>query len=608
MSAFLFALFSCSHPSTTGSSGRPGTTARGLLDVFPSAELVGDDGKLAIPEGALPQAEGGTPFPVDRVNWRDGFSVVQTSVITLDVQVDPASLPGLDALDAPGSVQMWDLDTGEWIRTFAEVDANDTGDELPVVLVRPMEPMTPGHRVAVAVTTDVRTVDGQSLEPVPWFAAAVAGRPGDGVDGAHYQALAQQLEALGVTNLALAFDFPVGDGTLPLTSVLVDLSTPSSHAFTIEENTDDGDDLPPGIWKRLAGTFPTDNWLVDDLNLQTDDAGVPQKQGTTDAKLYAYIPESARDAPPGTVPVWLFGHGIFGKPDDYLDDPEDSSAVEDLANRAGAIVIATVWRGLTRDDEGGAIDIAYDFGKFPLLTDRLVQGMANTVALGRLALHGDLFDDPVFEGLPDPSHLYYYGISLGGIEGAVLMANDSEVEHGVLHVGGSDWSTMLERSTQFITFSLMVGSKVASARDRQLLYSASQLFWDPVDPADYAAELQGRSVLWQEAIGDDQVPNMTTELLARGVGATLLEPSVTTPAGIPTAPAPLIGPALAQFDPETPDYEDTNTQSAVTGAHSAIRTYEGARKQTLRFLDPDDPGVVETYCGDAPCSKDNPGG
>jgi hypothetical protein len=45
----------------------------------------------------------------------------------------------------------------------------------------------------------------------------------------------------------------------------------------------------------------------------------------------------------------------------------------------------------------------------------------------------------------------------------------------------------------------------------------------------------------------------------------------------------------------------------VTGAHDAPRHWEGQQAQVLRFLDSEDPGVVEHYCGDAVCSASNTG-
>ena len=143
--------------------------------------------------------------------------------------------------------------------------------------------------------------------------------------------------------------------------------------------------------------------------------------------------------------------------------------------------------------------------------------------------------------------------------------------------------------------------------DRQLLYSVSQLFWDGVDPGDYADDLQGRSVLWQESIGDDQVPNLTTEILARGVGAKLLQPSVTTPFGLETVTGPTQGPAMAQFDSEIGVPPPTNRPSADTATHETPRLWEGAKAQTLLFLDDEAPGTVQSFCGAEPCTAHNTG-
>ena len=181
---------------------------------------------------------------------------------------------------------------------------------------------------------------------------------------------------------------------------------------------------------------------------------------------------------------------------------------------------------MTRDDLTTPVAVGNDFGRIPELTDKLQQGVANTVALVRLIAEGGLLDDPVFMGLADPDTLRYYGISLGGIEGAVLLANTDLLPHAVFHVGGSSWSTMLERSSNWVTFEALMEDAVPSPSDRQLLYAASQLFWDAADPANYAGDLMGRSVLWQESLGDEQVPNLTTRLLTNAAGAVLLEPAV----------------------------------------------------------------------------------
>lgn len=609
-------LLACTGDPAGADSGvaTPGADKPALWP-FPSAHLVGSDGQFDLPD-SFPMVDQGTPVPVDRLSWRSGFSVVQTTAIDPEVALDPASLPGPADLATPGSVQLWDLTDGRRLPAFAELDAwcSDVTDdpacaeEVPTLLVRPLQPMPVGHHVAVVVTDQVLQADGSPWTGPAWYRDLVAGHPAtDLVDWeAHYLDLESQLADLGVQGIVFTVDFPVGDGTQPTRSIVAQTSVPDAWSFYSTLSTDDGDTLPGGTWKRAQGRFTVDNWLVDDLMFDLVD-GLPQAAGTAEADLYVHIPSRVASIGTGNAPVWIFGHGIFSQPGDYLADDEDSSAMIELADRAGAIVIATTWRGLTYTDLPTAIGVGSDFGRFPELTDKLAQGVANTVALRRLITEGGLLDDPVFEGRADPERLRYHGISLGGIEGAVLMAVDPAIPHGVLHVGGSTWSTMLERSSNWPQFEALVSRGIPSPRDRQLLYALSQLFWDEADPAGFAEDLRDRSALWQESMGDEQVPNITTESLMRGVGATLLQPAVELPPAITAADGPLTGPAFAQFDPELGRPDMVNRPAPVTGAHGTPRQWEGAILQTLRFLDPSDPGVVQHFCGDAPCTASNTG-
>ena len=576
---------------------------------FPSMHMI-DNGHVKLPTD-LPIAEGGTPVPVDKLSWREGFSVVQSVVIDMDVDVDPASLPAQSSPETLGSVQLWDLTSGEPILSFTEVDAAERIEgEHPSLIIRPQEVMTPGHQIAAVVTERVLTDSGEPIDTIPWYRDLLANTPGPGLSEwtQHYQELHEDLVGLGVEGIRLAFDFPVADGGGPVRHVTSTVSTPSTYTFDDIRITDDGILMPEGGWIQIRGTYTTDNWLIDDLRTEIDATGRPVLQGQVEAELRIYIPESAREASPGTVPVWLFGHGLFEEPDTYLGRVEDTSKVALLAHEAGAIVFATVWRGFKGSDRLHAIDIANDFGRIHEITERLTQGVANVSALSRLILEGDILSDPALRGLPETNgELRYYGISLGGIAGAVTIANNPHIGHAVFNVGGGAWSTMLERSSQWIPFDWLMIDQIPSPRDRQLFYAMSQLFWDPVDPMNHIADLRGRSILWQEAIGDEQVPNMTTRMLARSVGATLLEPAVEEVYGMESAAGPFTGPALAQFDPETERPVEANTPGVPTGAHSQVRTWPGCRRQIAHFNDWATPGEVLHFCGDAPCSESNPG-
>lgn len=594
-----------SSPAEKADTTAAGPVDRPALAAFPTAELIDASGHLAIPADLLPH--GATPVPVDHVAWRTGFSPVQTTVLSTEVPIDPASLPPPVGTGATDGVVLVDLTAGTVVPSLVELDAWPDNPEVPRLLVRPLQPLPVGHRVAVSVSGQLAAADGSPYGGPHWFEEALTGRSVDGGPADHYPDLAADLQALGLPEPVLAVDFPIGEGRTPLLSIMEALDTPTEWEWLRVVDADDDPSLPEGTWIQAEGRFTTADWLVDDGAFEVDASGVPALQGSTEADLFLFIPDTVRDADPGTVPVWIFGHGIFSHPKNYLGLDDDPSGVIEVARAAGAIVLATTWRGLTRDDIAVAAAVGNDFGRLPTLTDKLAQGVANTAALARLVASGPLLDDPVFAGLPDPAVLRYYGISLGGIEGATLFAVDDTLPHGVFHVGGSSWSTMLERSSNWSQFEVLMEGSVPSPADRQVLYAASQLYWDVADPALHADALASRSVLWQGSVGDEQVPNLTTDLVAGAAGATLLGPSPRLAAGWTEAEGPVSGPAVAWFDPLVGEPPVENRPAEVSGAHSLPRLWPGQHAQTLRFLDPSDPGVVEHTCGTAPCTADNPG-
>jgi|GEM_PF-1019749 len=598
----------CGSDKTADTATETGAAKRAHFP-FPSMHMM-VDGHVSLPDD-LPMADGGTPVQTDRLAWREGFSVVQSAVIDMDVSIDKESLPPQSAPQSDGSIQLWDITEGQPILSFAELDAAEpVPGEFPSIIVRPQNALTPGHQIAVVVTDRVMTSDGKAIEMTPWYRDVIAGQPGPGLGGwvDHYQTLHGQLEGLGITGIRLAFDFPVADGGQPVRHVTSQVEVPSAYTIDDIRSTDDGIFMPEGGWKQLRGTYTTTNWLVDDLRTVLDEDGLPVKQGTVEADLRIYIPESVRDAEPGTVPVWIFGHGLFGRPDMYLGDIDDPSKGAKLADEAGVIIFATVWRGFEASDRIHAIDIADDFGRVHEITERLTQGVSNVKALSRLILETDVLSDPALMGLPDTElGLRYYGISLGGIAGAVTIANTPAIEHAVFNVGGGAWSTMLERSAQWIPFDWIMVENIPSPRNRQLLYALSQLFWDPVDPFNHTDALKGRSVLWQEALGDEQVPNMTTRMLARAVDVTQLAPMLEVLPELDVSEGPIRGPAYVQYDPETELPAEANRPGVPSGAHGAIRTWPGCRAQIAHFNDAVAPGEAVHFCGDAPCTASNPG-
>jgi hypothetical protein len=219
-------------------------------------------------------------------------------------------------------------------------------------------------------------------------------------------------------------------------------------------------------------------------------------------------------------------------------------------------------------------------------------------------------DDPAlaFGGHPvtDGAHRYYFGVSNGGIQGVTFMALSPDIERGVLNVPGCQWSLMIFRSSQFNPLYPLLDVIIPDPLDRQVLVTASQTEWDHSDPASFAPHLildplpgvPPKRVILQESIGDSQVPNMSTRLLARAIGLQGLG-LVQRVHGIEEVDGPLDS-AYTQWDThKTPLPPPINTPPDIdNGAHGAIQELPALGEQLRLFFAPD--GQAVNTCG-GPC-------
>ncbi|NCG20864.1 MAG: hypothetical protein GWP91_17790, partial [Rhodobacterales bacterium] len=314
----------------------------GLANPYPSHLLV-QDGHLVLPDSLLPDDVAHPDF--SRITWREGFSPAQTSVLRLP-NISSAELPTfLDIQVGEGSVLLVDLDAGELLPVMAELDAWPDAEE-PVLLIRPLHALPVGHQVSVVVLKS-------AVERPPSFDALLADdAPGNSDLVGHVRALVDQLGTLNIpeNDIAVAWDFPVSRSVMPLTSALSQAEFDGDIEVVRVRDLEADDSLPPHVWRSAEGTYQVTNFLVDDLNLDLQADGTVLSTGTAEAELFVIVPSSVADAPAGTVPVLVFGHGIFSSPALYLDLNDDPSDVLALADNLGAIVVATTWRGLTLGD------------------------------------------------------------------------------------------------------------------------------------------------------------------------------------------------------------------------------------------------------------------
>lgn len=123
----------------------------------------------------------------------------------------------------------------------------------------------------------------------------------------------------------------------------------------------------------------------------------------------------------------------------------------------------------------------------------------------------------------DTTHIRYLGVSLGGIAGAVSAAVNKELARVALVVAGGHLIKIFT-DTENVSFQApliqalaALGIAPGSAEFEQFVNMA-QWALDQADPVNYAQLAEGSRFLLVEALGDEFIPNSTTEELRIALG------------------------------------------------------------------------------------------
>lgn len=597
--------------------------------------------RVELPAGVLPVPRKGPPIDPAQLGRRDGFSPAtpilaylprarSTAGVALG-SVDPKSLPEAghieETLGPSSTVQLLRYDTGERVPLLAEVDRNAGPNERQAIVIYPQLRLRPKTRYVVALrgvmgfgtTSPSGTASHQVLPPPAGFRVLRDDKLHRGSvrsrQRARYAEIFTLLEKQGVprAELQLAWDFTTASDE-PIHGRLVRMR---DLAFGYQAM------MPPSpisvhksldrprmeLLRQITGTFSAPSFLTSDsdgrLRLGAD--GEPELRGVGQFPLVIHIPACAENSML-PLPVMIYGHGLFG---DALGEM-DSSYQRELINRLCVVQIGTDWIGLSSADRATAVSVLSDFNGFAQLTDRLQQAHINFAVLARLIHTGALDRLPEMQHmgrlLVDTKRVSYFGISNGAIQGLVQLALSPDLSRAALNVGGGFWSQMMFRSSNFGELGALLAASYPDALDRQLLVALTQWHWDYTDPATYAPHvlrelLPGsgapKRLLYQEGVGDAEVPNLMTRSLVRSMGLPLLNQPVEAVFGIGQVDGPAPS-AYVQFDVgASPRPGAENTPPKGNKVHEAIRRLEAAKAQLLTFL-VEDRGVIDT-CGGKPC-------
>jgi len=622
-------------PPVADDSGAPPATAPGCnpligddcLTPFPSSFFERPDPtattgfRVAIAPGLLPVQTNGIPISQGRLNQKDGFSPATPFIVYFANGVDGTGLGNwVDpsaSLTPSGPVQVIDAATGQRVVAFAELDEDDIGNGRRGLLVRPLQRLTPGHRYVIALV-GLNDATGAPLAPAP-FRALRDGTPLSSTLAplaASYQQIFTVLTNAGVNRsaLTLAWDVVIASdatATSHLTGMR-DTALAMVDAGALSYAIVDGGPptTDPSLLAQVSATVDVPLFLADGgpaSEMIFDDAGAPAVNGTTTANVTVNVPTCAQTATT-PLPVLVFGHGLFGNAKGTMSN----TTLTSLANQWCLVLIGTDWIGLSSNDFANLPNaLGSDLNNVDIITDRLQQAHVNAQVMTRTFMT-TMKNDPVFQvnGHPitDASQLYYFGVSLGGIQGTTFMALQPDILRGTLNVAGSVWSLLIPRSTDFSDFFLLLYAGLPDAVDRQVALAVSQSEWDYSDSATFAPHLlsnplegtPAKHILLQESIGDAQVANVATRLLARTMGIPALDVEVPV-SGLTTGHAPLDS-AYTQYDSHpSPTAPLTDTAlSQDNGAHDAVWQSTLAQQQIHAFLAP--AGQVVSVCDGGTCT------
>lgn len=539
--------------------------------------------RLSIPSDAVPTNVDGTAIDVTDQNRADGFSP-NSFIVFAAPEVDllgsgvPDSTDIGRSLEDSNPIQIIDTETNVRWPFWGERDLQSG-----LVTLRPATAFLEGHTYDVIIGTLVDGSGSPVTLPTSQWSFTIASE----------QSLAGRL----LYERAIAYE-QIGE------------SVPSFKVDSVTE----------GSVRTVEGTFDIPNFLSNDGSpgghLLFDEAGNPminEEFPKYSAAFRCVVPDQVT-AP---VPALLYGHGLLG----------DRGQVDFFGTFAGQGLItgcAVDWLGMASEDIVNLAEILADMSRFNEQADRMLQGLIAFQLLGRLTNSADGFvTDPAFQnadGSPiiAQDSTVFVGNSQGGILGGAASAISTEWKRAVLGVPGMNYSLLLPRSSDWPQFQVAYEAAYTKTEDRLMGLALVQLLWDRGENGGYAQHLssnpyegfEGKDLLLVGAFGDHQVANVSTEVLARTIGARVHSPAlldgrssdVVPLWGIEPITYPYSGTALVMWDYGTPrppiGPEPPNEPEFGLDPHGAGSDEALVLVQALGYLLS---GGLQNVCGQGPC-------
>jgi len=452
-------------------------------------------------------------------------------------------------------------------------------------------------------------ISGLDVTPSVAFQAILDGQQTDAPDVETRQesmaALIQALNTSGhdVANLNDAWQFHTASldsivgPTLSMRADALERLGDGGIGCTVEDVDDDWIDDTEADFRKITGTYTVPQyleWQNPPSRISTDENGTPQFVEYAEIPFTLVIPKVLADNnESGPLVVW--GHGFLGDGRGAI-----SSAAIGWMQEYEVAMVGTAISGWSFTDLDtifmGLANISY----FEHQSDRLQQMLVNQMALARTfkGVCSDI-EQLYYNGtnLVDSSDVHYMGYSLGGIYGASITAFSPDIDRAALWVGGSGFSTFIERSTNYATFSdgFILPQAYPERNDRAVLIAVCQHMWDATDAetwlrfaeSGYGNEIGPFNILSTISINDAQVPMLSSDRAARTAGIPMLNGSMWSPYGVDVADGPITGSAVVYWDGGYDAMPDTNAAPPIGDAglaHNEIAPIAQVNSMVEDFL------------------------
>ena len=611
---------------------------------WPSSQYLVEDSTrktgytLSFGATTLPASVTGVHIQPDPYRRLDGYGL-GTPIIVLFPNLDTTTLATEDhierSLAADAAILLYEESDGALKRLpyFVELDATAFDPTQQVLYVRPAVILKEASHYLVAFR-NLRDTSGKTLSASRPFVRLRDGKTGDVPQLQKRQArfdkvfAALEAQAIPRSSLTLAWDFVtashealhgdllhmrddglqrVGAAGPPLTITQITEFVPKSDGS--------GKPVDENIALDVQGTFEVPSYLAPwtlgsftGSQLNRDGKGVVQATGTRTPKFWIRIPYSAIDGKSTPHGLVLYGHGLLGAGSQVGGDFNSK-----MANRNNLIFFAANLTGMAEDDETAVPSLVADLSRFPSLAERLYQGLVEWILLCR-GMREQLDSLPQlgkYKLKVNRDELFYSGISQGGIFGASFVALSPDVKRGHLGVPGNNYSLLLQRSTDFQQFFLILASSYGWPPDQAVALSAMQLLWDATDPVSHYRHLSAEpypgntahQVILGPARGDWQVAPVSNEILARSdLGVPLMAHYDNTRQVFGTTeqsyPHVGSGVVLWHFGNPWPKLGNEPPNDPPGDPHGKPRREDGNSQQMVHFFRT---GEIIDVCNGAPC-------